>query len=236
MAAEALNLPLERVELIYTDTAETPSAGSVSASRMAFMAGNLLREAGEAVKKAWIDEDRPAIVTHTYKAPSTTALDPHTGEGDGVFAFAYMAQAVELEVDLETGQLTVTRIISAHDVGKAVNPQIVEGQIEGGAIQALGWATMEDFQMGAGQVLTPDLTTYLIPTSRDIPARFESIILELSLPLGPWGVTGIGEMPFIAVAPAILDALHDATGVWYSMIPLTPERVFSGLKNQALRP
>ena len=101
MAAEALSLPLDKVKLIYTDTAQTRSAGSVSASRMAFMAGNVLQEASTAVKEAWMDEDRPAVITHTYKAPPTTALDPRTGEGTGAFAFAYLAQAVELEVDLQ---------------------------------------------------------------------------------------------------------------------------------------
>ena len=121
-------------------------------------------------------------------------------------------------------------------LGKPLTLQIVEGQIEGGAIQALGWATTEDFIMSGGQVLTPDLTTYLIPTSRDIPPEFQSIILELALPLGPWGVTGVGEMPFIAIAPAILDALHDATGVWFNRIPLTPENVFFGLKSRGIVP
>ncbi len=233
MAAEALDLPLEKVQLISSDTAQVESAGSVSASRMAFMAGNALREAAEAAKEAWRNEDRPAIVTHTYRAPATAALHPETGAGAGAFAFAYLAQAVELEVDLETGQLAVTRIVSAHDVGKAIHPQIVEGQIEGGVIQALGWATMEDFQMVDGQVRTPDLTTYLIPTSRDVPPICEPIILELLLPLGPWGASGIGEMPFVAVAPAIMDALHDATGIWYNSLPLTPEKVFNGLRGGA---
>jgi CO/xanthine dehydrogenase Mo-binding subunit len=236
MAADALNLPLELVELIFTDTAQTASAGSVSASRMAFMAGNVLRETSEAVMKAWRNEDRPAVVTHTYKAPSTDALDPQTGAGVGAFAFAYLAQAVELEVDPETGQLNVLRIVSAHDVGRAIHPQIVEGQIEGGVIQGLGWAMMEDFQSEEGQVLTPDLTTYLIPTARDIPTDLESVVLELNLPLGPWGVTGVGEMSLLAIAPALIDALHDATGVWFNVIPLPPERVFEGLRRRAKNP
>jgi CO/xanthine dehydrogenase Mo-binding subunit len=229
MAAEALGLQPERIDFIYTDTAKTPSAGSVSASRMTLMAGNVLRGVAEAAYQAWQDEERPAIATYTYQAPPTEPLNEETGKGKGAFAFAYLAQAAEVEVDLETGLIAVTRIISAHDVGKAINPQVVEGQVEGGAIQAMGWATMEDFVMHEGQVLTPDLSTYLIPTSLDVPTHFETLILERPLPLGPWGATGIGEMTFLAVAPAILDAVHDATGVWYDSIPLTPERVLAGL-------
>lgn len=235
MAADALQLPPERIQLINTDTAETLSAGSVSASRMAFMAGKALQGAAGAAYAQWRAEERPATATYTYRAPETEPLDVETGHGKGAFAFAYLAQAAEVEVDLETGQLAVTRLVSAHDVGHAVNPQIVEGQIEGGAIQALGWTIMEDFIVQEGKVLTPNLNTYLIPTTLDVPPRFDSLILENQLPLGPWGVNGVGEMPFLAVAPSILDALHDATGVWYSNIPLTPQRVLQGLADASVR-
>ena len=232
MAAEALKLPLERIEIVYTDTAQTHSAGSVSASRMAFMAGNALLGAAREAYKAWDDEDRPAVATYTYRTPPTEPLDPETGHGKGAFAFAYLAQAVEVEVDTETGKVEVKRIVAAHDVGKAINPEIVEGQIEGGAIQALGWATLENFVMQDGEVLTPDLSTYLIPTVLDIPPDFETLILENPLPLGPWGATGVGEMGFLSIAPAIIDAVHDATGVWFNAIPLTPEKVLDRLKGE----
>ena len=229
MALELLALPPERVEFIFTDTARAHSAGSVSASRMAFMAGNALRGAVERARAAWQDEERPAIATYTYEAPATTPLDPETGHGKGAFAFAYAAHAAEVEVDTDTGEVRVLRLIAAHDVGRAINPQVVKGQIEGGAIQALGWATTENFIMHEGQVLTPDLSTYLIPTVMDVPPHFEPLMLELGQPLGPWGATGVGEMPFLPTAPAILDAVHDATGVWLNSIPLTPERVWAAL-------
>ncbi len=229
MALELLGLPPDRVEFVFTDTARTHSAGSVSASRMAFMAGNALRGAVERARAAWRDEERPAVATYTYEAPPTTALDVQTGQGKGAFAFAYAAHVAEVEVDIETGQVCVTRLIAAHDVGRAINPQVVLGQIEGGAIQALGWATTENFIMHEGQVLTPDLSTYLIPTVMDVPPHFEPLLLELGQPLGPWGATGVGEMPFLPTAPAILDAVHDATGVWLSGIPLTPEKVRAAL-------
>ena len=231
MAAEALGLPLELIELAPVDTAGCPSAGPASASRLALMAGNALRGAAEVALAAWQDEERPALGTYTYHAPPTEDLDPQTGHGSGAFAIAYLAQAVEIEVDTETGRITVQRLVSAHDVGKAINPQLVVGQIEGGAIQGLGWAVMEEFITQKGQVLTPDLSTYLIPTVLDIPPEFEPLILEGGLPFGPWGATGVGEMPLLAVAPAIVDALHDATGVWCNQIPLTPERVYWSLND-----
>jgi CO/xanthine dehydrogenase Mo-binding subunit len=233
MASEALGVSPERIEVIYTDTSQTPSAGSVSASRMAYMAGNALRDAGRAALEAWHNEQRPAIASRTFKPPATEAMDPVTGRANGVFAFAYLAQAVEVEVDSSTGQVRVTRIVSAHDVGRAINPQIVEGQIQGGAIQALGWATMEDFIVQHGLVATPTFSTYLIPTVLDVPPDFESLVLEEPLPSGPWGATGVGEMSFLAIAPAILDAVHDATGIWFNRVPLTPERVLAGLAQGA---
>lgn len=229
MAAEALDLPVERIELVVTDTGRTRSAGSVSASRMAFMAGNALRGAAEAARSAWDDEERPADAVYTYHAPLTEEPDEETGAGNLVFAFAYLAQAVEVEVDTGTGQVAVTRIVAAHDVGKAINPMIVEGQIHGGAIQGLGWATIEDFVTREGRVLSPNLSTYLIPTIMDVPETFDALILEEHQPIGPWGVTGMGEMPLIGIPPAIIDAIHDATGVWVNGIPLTPSRVLAAL-------
>jgi CO/xanthine dehydrogenase Mo-binding subunit len=229
MAADALILPPERIQVINADTSEAPSAGSVSASRMAFMSGNAIIGAAREAYQAWKNEERPAIASYTYFAPETRALDPDTGRGKGAFAFAYLAQAVEVDVDLITGLVSINKIISAHDLGKVVNPLIVEGQIEGGAIQAMGWATIENFQMKGGKTSTTNFNTYLIPTTCDTPVDFKIIILEEPLPIGPWGVNGVGEMPFLAVAPAILDAVHDATGVWFSEIPLTPEKVLDGL-------
>lgn len=233
MASEALNVPLDRIEVIYTDTARTPSAGSVSASRMTYMAGNALLVAAKDALEAWRDEQRPVIIERTFEPPETEPMDPRTGRANGVFAFAYLAQAVEIEVDTSTGQIRVLRIVSAHDVGKAINPRIVEGQIQGGAIQALGWAITEDFIVQKGVVATPTFSTYLIPTVLDVPPVFDSIVLEDALPSGPWGATGVGEMSFLAIAPAVIDALHDATGIWCTQVPLTPERVLAALGETA---
>jgi CO/xanthine dehydrogenase Mo-binding subunit len=233
MAAEALNVPLEQVRLVAADTATSPhSAGSVSASRMTFMAGNAVRGATREALRRWLDEDRPAIGEHTYLAPKSTPVDPQTGHGTPNFAYGYVAEAVEVEVDVETGELHVVRVVCVDDVGKAVNPQQVEGQIEGGVVQALGWAISENFITAEGQVRTPDFSTYLIPTIGDVPDRVESIVVEWPDPRAPWGVRGMGEMPFLPLAPALAAAVHDATGAWIDQLPLTPERVWRALRGE----
>jgi len=232
MAAEALGVPLDRVRVVASDTATSPgSSGSASASRTTFMAGNAIRGAAEGALARWVAEERPAVAEHTYLAPKTTHFDPETGHGMPNLAYGYAAEAVEVEVDVETGELRVLRVVCADDVGRAINPQQVEGQVEGAVVQALGWATCERFVAAGGRVLTPSLSTYLMPTIDDAPGRVEAIIVERPDPRGPWGVRGMGEMPFIPLAPALAAAVHDATGVWFDDLPLTPERVFVGLRD-----
>ncbi len=234
MAAEALGLPFERVRLVASDTSTSPgSSGSVSASRMTFMAGNAVRGAAEQALEQWHAEERPAIAEYTYLAPKTTPFDPETGHGVPNLAYGYVAEAVEVQVDTDTGELRIRRVVCADDAGKAINPQQVEGQIEGGVVQAAGWATCENLITEGGHVLTPHLSTYLIPTICDIPDQVESVIVEHPDPRGPWGARGMGEMPFIPLAPALTAAIHDATGVWFDELPLTPERVLQGLSSQS---
>jgi CO/xanthine dehydrogenase Mo-binding subunit len=230
MAAQALGLPFDSLRVEASDTATSPgSAGSASASRTTFMAGNAVQETAALALDRWRNGDRPAVAEHTYLAPETTPFDPQTGAGLPNFAYGYVAEAVEIAVDTETGELDIRRVVCVDDVGKAVNPQQVEGQIEGGVVQAVGWATCEQFITEAGRILTPYLSTYLIPTIADIPGRVESVIFERPDPRGPWGVRGMGEMPFIPLAPALVTALHDAVGVWIDELPLTPERVLDAL-------
>ena len=228
-AAEALDLPLEKIETIYSDTAQTGNSGSSSASRMTFMAGNSIIEAAEAALKKWAAGERPAIVDWVYHAPATSAFDPETGECYPNFSYGYAAESVELEVDTETGEIALLKVCCVDDVGKAINPMQLEGQVEGAVVQAAGHVLLENFIQKDGYVLTDTLSKYLIPTVLDIPVDVESVILELAEPNGPYGARGMGEMPFIPMAPAIVDALHDATGVWFHEFPLTPERVLRGL-------
>jgi CO/xanthine dehydrogenase Mo-binding subunit len=235
MAAEALNLPVEQVHVDASDTATSPgSSGSVSSSRTTLMAGNAVQGAAKKAMEEWRDEERPAVGEYTYLAPKTTPFDPETGHGTPNFAYGYVAEAVEVEVNTETGQLHILRVVCANDVGKAVNPQQVEGQIEGGVAQALGWATCEEFLSANGRVLTPGLSDYLIPNVSDVPDQVVSVIVEQPDPRAPWGVRGMGEMPFIPLAPALTAAIHDTTGVWFDELPLTPERVLKGLSSRDL--
>jgi CO/xanthine dehydrogenase Mo-binding subunit len=229
MAAEAVGVPVERVKLISSDTATMGDSGSVSASRMTFMSGNAIRGAAEVALTKWKAEERPAIGEFIYLAPRTTNFDKDTGHSTPNFAYAFVAQAIEVEVDTETGHIRVIRVISADDVGKPINPALVEGQVEGAVVQAQGYAILEDYKTRDGQVLTDQLSTYLIPTIWDIPEKVETVFLEVPDPNGPWGARGVGELPFLIVAPAIAAAIHDATGVWIDEFPFTPERVLRAL-------
>ena len=228
-AAGAVGVPFEKVSVVTSDSATMGNPGSASASRLTFMAGNAIKGAAEAALAKWKLEERPAIAEYTYLAPKTQPFDKETGHSVPNLSYAYVAQAVELEVDLETGFIKLLRLVSADDVGQAINPALVQGQIEGAVVQAEGYALTENFITKNGHVLTDQLSTYLIPTVLDIPEAVESVIIEVAEPNGPYGARGLGELPFLPVAPAIASALHDATGVWFDDFPLTPERVLRGL-------
>ncbi|MFQ5854243.1 MAG: xanthine dehydrogenase family protein molybdopterin-binding subunit, partial [Anaerolineae bacterium] len=228
--ADQLEVPLDRLRLLTEDTAVASETGSCSASRLTFMLGNAAIGAARRAKEQWLEtDDDPVIVTYTYRARETTPLDEEAGECDPNVTYGYAAQAVEVEVDVETGQLHVVRVISAHDVGRAINPQQVQGQIEGGVAQGQGYATTENFIVKNGEIVTPNLTTYLIPTVLDVADETQVLILEDPDPEGPFGARGVGEMAMLPIAPAIAAAVHDATGIWFDQLPLTSERIFLGL-------
>jgi CO/xanthine dehydrogenase Mo-binding subunit len=229
IAAETLGISFDKIELVASDTAFTDSSGSASASRLTFMAGNAVKAAAEAALQKWQAEERPAQAEATWLAPQTTPFDHDTGYCMPNFAYGYVAQLVEVTVNTETGSITVDRVICADDVGKAINPEQVVGQIEGAIVQAHGYAILEDFQVQQGRVLTPHFSTYLIPGVYDIPAQVESILVEDPHPHGPYGGRGMAEMPYIPYAAAVVAAVFDATGVWFDQFPLTPERVLEGL-------
>ena len=229
MAAEAVGVPFEKVQLITSDSATMGNSGSASASRLTFMSGNAIRGAAEVALKKWQAEERPAIGEFKYLAPRTTQFQKETGHSTPNFAYAFVAQAVEVEVDTETGHLHVKRLVSADDVGQAINPALVEGQVEGAVVQAQGYAVLEDWKTKDGRVLTDQLSTYLIPTIWDIPEKVETVLVEVPDPNGPWGARGLGELPYLPVAPVIAAAIHDATGVWVDEFPFTPERILRAL-------
>jgi CO/xanthine dehydrogenase Mo-binding subunit len=231
IAAEVLGLRLEQVTMICNDSSEAPNAGSASASRMTLVGGRAVRDAALAAKEKWgLTDDFRVQATVQYRPPATTALDPVTGAGIPNYCYGYAAQAIEVEVNLLTGQVQVLRIISVHDVGQAINRQQVEGQIEGCLAQALGYALLENFQVSDGHILTPYFSTYLLPTVLDMPTEVVPIILELADPNGPYGARGVGEMPLVPFTPAVASAIHDATGVWLTEQPMTAERVLLAMR------
>ena len=234
MAAAATGLPHERVEVEASDTATSGSSGSASASRLTFMSGNAIRGAADIALRKWREEERPAKGEFMYHPPATTAYDPQTGHATPNFSYGYVAEAVEVEVDIETGQVRLLDVICANDVGKVINRQQLEGQIEGCVVQAQGYALMEYLVSDKGQIKNPFLSTYLIPTSLDVPPRVKSVVLEVPDPIGPWGARGMAEMPFLPLAPAIAAAIHDATGVWVDSQPFTAQKVAAALREAGI--
>lgn len=225
IAAEALGMPTDKIELHLSDTSTSGSSGSASASRLTFMAAGSIVGAAKAALQKWKEEERPARAHFVYRPRATTAMDPETGAADPNITYGYVAQVADVEVDTETGQVRVLNLVCADDVGRAVNPQQVVGQIEGGVAQGLGWATLEHFVSKGGRPLTTRFSTYLIPSVYDVPDNIESVLVETPDPNGALGIRGMAEMPLLPVAPAVVAAIHAATGVWMDALPVTAERM-----------
>jgi CO/xanthine dehydrogenase Mo-binding subunit len=255
IAADALGVDLHAIDLISADTDLTPDCGKTSASRQTFVTGKAAFLAGQALRAKILrlanagpnaalrfNEGRLAICeaetirqidlatlaadARGYVISAEETFDPPTspldedGQGVPYAVFGFGAHMAELEVDTALGTVKVLKITAAHDVGRAINPTLVEGQIEGGVAQGLGLALMEEFFPGRGE----NLHDYLIPTIGDVPP-IESILIEDAAPLGPYGAKGVGEQALIPTAPAILNAIHHATGVRMHRVPVTPDRL-----------
>ncbi|MEM4353087.1 MAG: xanthine dehydrogenase family protein molybdopterin-binding subunit, partial [Candidatus Caldarchaeum sp.] len=262
LAAEALNTSIDKIEVIFADTAETPDTSVTSASRQLFLAGNALRKAAslmvEAMKKGLeIHFGRPVgeVSLHNGAVRTSTGLDmplsrvaeilEETGVGRSVVGvyevprvepipgsleiphlfYMFGATLVLVELNTLTGAVSVKNLVTAADVGRVVNPQTLTGQMEGAAAQGIGFALLEDVKIRDGKLLTTNLSTYLIPSIKDVP-DIEVIPVEDHEESGPFGAKGIGEIGIISVAPAIANAIHDAAGVRPLEAPMTPERVY----------
>jgi aldehyde oxidoreductase len=259
ICADALCAPIDCFDLISGDTSITPDCGKTSASRQTFVTGKaaymagkelrglILRLAGSSedavidfsgdmltiheggnprrfpLKGLPLDQYGYVITAEATFDPPTSALDEN-GQGSPYAVYGYGAHMAEIAVDVELGTVRVLKVVAAHDVGRAINPTLIEGQIEGGVAQGLGMALMEEFFPGKGE----NLHDYLIPTIGDIPP-VESILIENPSWIGPFGAKGIGEQAVIPTAPAILNAIHHATGVRMRRVPATPDRVREAL-------
>ena len=260
--AEALGLPIERIDMVVSDTDLTEDAGKSSASRQTFVSGRAAQRAGADLRAkilalanagpdAGLRLDGEALcitgeggVEHTVALarlpvvegenvvlegrgvfdPPTSPLDEN-GQGVPYATYGFAAQIASVEVDLELGTVALRRIVAAHDVGAAVNPTLVEGQIEGGIAQGIGLALMEEYVPGR----TENLHDYLLPSIGDVPG-IECLFVEDPEPLGPYGAKGIGEPALIPTAPAILNAVHHATGVRLRRLPILLHRVRAALE------
>ncbi|SDZ39609.1 Molybdopterin-binding domain of aldehyde dehydrogenase [Proteiniborus ethanoligenes] len=163
--------------------------------------------------------------------PDTTSLDPVNMQGIPYACYAFATHIVEVEVDTKTGEVQVLKVVAAHDVGQAINEQMVEGQIEGGAAMGMGFALLEKVEVEKGVIINPGFSKYLVYTAMDMPEIYP-IIVEDPVSTGPYGAKGIGEPALIPIIPAIINAIHDAIGVRFTELPITPEAIIEALKNK----
>lgn len=257
IAAQELNCCFDQIDVTSGDT-NGPNSGSSNASRTTCFAGSAIIGAVKELKnkivtrcgKTVADVDQLQLKENEIqiKGETLSLIDfvtengPISGEfeysphqtdavtiGIPHYHYCYGAQAIQVEVDILTGEVTIEGIESYLDAGKVINPIGAEGQSEGGVVQGLGYALHEKLTRENGRVLNPRLSTYIIPSIQDIPLNIKTVLLEEPEPLGPYGARGIGEITLTPVAPAILNAVHDAIGIRFDRIPLTPEMILKAL-------
>lgn len=185
---------------------------------------------GEVAHQSQFVLGRPAIGSASYNPP-TLAMDPETGQGKPFSTYVYATQIAEVEVDDETGEVDVIKIEAAHDCGTAINPTLVEGQVQGGIAMGIGFAMQEEILFNEGAQVNPNLTNYIMPTSLDMP-EIEVDIVDNYDPTGPFGAKGVGEPTSVPTAAAIMNAIYDAVGVRITALPATAEKVLRGIKEQ----
>lgn len=255
IVAETLNIRTEDVKVVHPDTDVTPYDMATLGSRSTFHMGNavllaarhareqleeLARGLGlppgtnygpkELFKKKYGMQAGNIIGVGTY-IPEYTSPDPVTGLSDNVTPFWMVGgTGVEIEVDTETGKITILRMVNAADLGRALNPKIVESQLSGAALMQLGFTMSENMEFDHGQVTNASLADYKIPGMHDMPATIENHIVEAEQGHGPYGAKGVGESATFGVSPAIANAIHDAVGVRLTSMPLTPEAVLRAIQ------
>jgi xanthine dehydrogenase molybdenum-binding subunit len=184
---------------------------------------------GEVAEASTYRQGSEAILESAHYDTPTEFIDHMTGTGNISPAYSFAAHAAEVEVDLETGRVRVLRVAAAHDVGRAINPMLLEGQIHGGVSQGLGYGLTENLVAEGGQFVNGNLADYKILTSKDMPEVIP-IIVETEDPEGPYNAKGIGEPVLVSTAPAVANAIYDAVGVRIHDLPVTPARVFEALQ------
>lgn len=252
IAAEALGAELDDVVVATPDTARVPDSGPTVASRTCMVVGGCLANAckelvaridgAEATTRTrassapvsgvslrerartFLARGGDGVITVTYRSPAGLQWDDATYKGDAYPVYGWAADVAEVEVDPLTFDVRVTRLSTAVDVGKALQPKLVEGQIEGGTLQAIGWAQLEAITTRAGRFEQDRLATCIIPTALDAPP-VDVMLVEIPFAHGPFGAKGVGEMPMDGGAPAVVAAVEDALGIHLTHLPATPERI-----------
>jgi xanthine dehydrogenase molybdenum-binding subunit len=210
IAAEELGVPYENVDVLVGDTALTPDGGPTTASRQTFVTGNAVRLAARALRRRTVngDYEEGASEVRIYEPPRTVLVGE---EGDKHFAYGFATQAALVEVDEQSGAVEVITVVAAHDVGRAINPLAVRGQIEGGVVMGIGFALTEKLELAAGRTANADLRRYRLPRIAQAP-EIIPIIVEAEATEGPYGAKGVGEITVIPTAPAVTNAIFEAIG------------------------
>jgi CO/xanthine dehydrogenase Mo-binding subunit len=246
IVADTLGIPVERVRNVPHDTAEVPDSGPTVASRTAMVVGGVVQKAArrllDALRAEMGDEAAsfaelmgrrtsiaPLRVRAEYEDDGKLQWDPETYQGDAYPAYGWSCVVVDLDVDLDTGEVLYRRLTQATDVGKALNPVLASGQLEGGALQGLGYATSEEVVLDReGGMRNNRLTNYIIPTALDAP-EMQTVMVEIPFEGGPFGAKGIGEIPHDVPHAAVAQAIERATGAVLDRLPMTPERILEAL-------
>lgn len=244
MVGEALGIPETDVEVAQPDTAFVPDSGPTVASRTAMVVGGLVIKAARRLRDSvewttgapfadsyveYAREHGGMRVDQRFEPyPTETPFDDATYRGDAYPAFGWAACVARVDVDLDSGEVQVREVVAVDDVGRVIHPVLAEGQVEGGTLQAVGYATIEEIKLRDGRYLNDRLATYLIPTALDAP-RISAILVESPFSGAPHGAKGIGELPMDVGAPAVVAAVADALGVWITDLPASPERILAAL-------
>lgn len=250
LAAEQLGVDVEAVTMAPQDTSIVPDSGPTVASRTAMVVGGLVMKAAarlrETVETAtggsfaetygeYARELGGVRIDQQFEAYPGVEFDDETYRGDAYPAYGWAAAVAEVDVDLDTGEVAVHDIVAADDIGKVIHPVLAEGQVEGGTLQGVGYATIEEIKLADGRYLNDRLATYLIPTALDAP-RIHSILVEQPFSGAPHGAKGVGELPMDVPAAAVVAAIHDASGAWIHDLPATPERILAAVHAMKLPP
>jgi len=229
IVARELDIPSDQIVIELPDTSRVPDSGPTVASRSIMVVGELLRRAAARLKDEWIDGEDQVIEQHYEHPEFMIPFDVETFKGDAYPTYSWAVNAVEVEIDTLTGFMTIPGAWGSFDVGTPIDENIVIGQMEGGFVQSLGWAIMENCSPWNGKIGNKLLCDYIIPTSLDIPNMKVKLYVE-EYPEGPFGSKGAGEMPHVGGAPALIEAIQNALGVKISKLPFMPEDVMNILR------